>query len=113
MAIASECKCGRGKLPSWHAPNRPASLLSGFGKMLCRYWRVQPNLKPDPLVKPPKPDIAHRDLAGLAFDLEADEPRLVIDGVSIVVDEDGHELAVHHVHHHTASGNDLIVIPFV
>ncbi len=31
------------------------------------------------LVKPPEPDISHRDLARLAFDLEADESRLVID----------------------------------
>jgi hypothetical protein len=31
------------------------------------------------LVKSPEPDIAHGDLARLAFDLEADESRLVID----------------------------------
>ena len=31
------------------------------------------------LVERPEPDIAHRDLAWLAFDFEADQSRLVID----------------------------------
>src|SRR3984885_7224182 len=60
-----------------------------------------------------QPDIAHRDLARLALDLEANKPRLVIDGVFVVINEDGHQLTVHDVHHDAAAGDDLVVVPFV
>src|SRR5258708_2473741 len=78
------------------------------------YFAVSP--RPDSfiqLVESAQPDIAHGDFARLAFDLEADESRLVIDGVLIVIDEDRHQLAVHDVHHHTAARDDLVIVPFV
>ena len=42
------------------------------------------------LVELTEPDIAHGYLAWLAFDFEADEAGLAIDGVRVVVDEYGH-----------------------
>jgi hypothetical protein len=60
-----------------------------------------------------QPDVAHGDLARLALDLEADESRLIIDGVFIVIDEDRHQLAVHDVHHDPSAGDDLVVVPFI
>src|SRR4051812_33295888 len=64
-------------------------------------------------VEVPEPDIAHRDLARLTFDLEADQSRLIVGGVFVVIDEDRHQLTVHDVHHHAAARNDLVVIPLV
>ena len=37
-----------------------------------------------------QPDIPHGDLARLTFDFEADQAGLVIDGVLVVIDENGH-----------------------
>src|SRR5579863_1118728 len=65
------------------------------------------------LVERPQPDIAHRDLARLAFDFETDKSRLVIDRVLVVIDEYCHQLAVHDMHHHPAARDDLVVIPFI
>ena len=44
----------------------------------------------------------------MAFDLETDQSRLVIDGVFIVVNKDRRELAVHDSHHDASAGNDLV-----
>ena len=67
----------------------------------------------DRLIESPEPDIAHGDLARLTFDLEANESRLVIDGIFIVIDKDRHQLAIHDVHHHTPACDDLVVVPFI
>src|SRR5579862_911096 len=74
------------------------------------------NNRPHPfckLVERSEPDIAHGDLAWLTFDFKADETGLVIDGVHVVVNEDGHQLAVHDMHHDSAARDDLVFIPFV
>ena len=61
--------------------DQPGDFLS-IGRDMCPYIasrRGEARLARCSLVKPPEPDIAYRDLARLAFDLEANESRLVID----------------------------------
>jgi hypothetical protein len=40
-------------------------------------------------------------------------PETLLEECGVVVDEDGHELAVDDVHHDGAAGDDLVLVPAV
>ncbi len=58
-------------------------------------------------------DVADEDAGWGAFELDTDLAGEIVGGVGIVVDEDGHEVAVDEVEEDAAAGDDFVLVPVV
>src|SRR6185312_5905208 len=60
-----------------------------------------------------QPDVSDGYLRRRSFELDTDETGDVVGALEVVVDEDGHQLAIDNVHHHRPARDDLVLIPAV